>query len=353
MTMKLPLDALCFSLVRKFTRLVLPLAFCASLAAQTPSFVFFDAPGAGSGDEQGTVSAALNQSGVVTGHYVDSARATHGFLRQGNGVIVEFDAPGLTNTTPVAINDAGQIVGTGLRVTTFNALTHGFLRTPQGHFIAIDVPGAGLTLPMGINHNGQVVGEYTTLVGFQRGFIREVNGTYTTFDDPDGGTEDGEGTIPTAINDSGEVAGYYVDSTLHTHGFVRDQFGVVTSFDPPNGSSTTAYSINSAGDVVGSYLDSNLGFIAYLRDSAGNFTPFSMPNAGSTFARSINDLGVIVGDVSRGRLFGGFQRDASGNFTGITVPVPSEGTQVVAINNSGRIAGYYADLSNVQHGFVK
>ncbi len=54
----------------------------------------FDAPGAGTGVDQGTQSFAITPGGDVTGFYFDATSAVHGFLRDANGLITTFDLPG-------------------------------------------------------------------------------------------------------------------------------------------------------------------------------------------------------------------------------------------------------------------
>ena len=58
------------------------------------SFTIFDAPGAGTGNFQGTRAYAINPSGTITGFFIDSANAAHGYVRSAQGVITVFDAPG-------------------------------------------------------------------------------------------------------------------------------------------------------------------------------------------------------------------------------------------------------------------
>lgn len=44
-------------------------------------FTVFDAPGAGKGTWQGTLTAAITREGAITGYYVDANDVVHGFLR--------------------------------------------------------------------------------------------------------------------------------------------------------------------------------------------------------------------------------------------------------------------------------
>jgi hypothetical protein len=53
----------------------------ASLLAQTPSFVSFDALDTGTGTNQRTFPACMNDEGVIAGTYTDSALHSHGFVR--------------------------------------------------------------------------------------------------------------------------------------------------------------------------------------------------------------------------------------------------------------------------------
>jgi hypothetical protein len=55
--------------------------------------VSFDAPGAGTGFNSGTVPISINSAGKVAGYYDDAERGIHGFVRTSNGAITAFDAP--------------------------------------------------------------------------------------------------------------------------------------------------------------------------------------------------------------------------------------------------------------------
>ena len=52
-----------------------------ALLRPAPTIITFDAPGAGTGPGQGTLSFAINPAGLITGFYVDAGDAIHGFLR--------------------------------------------------------------------------------------------------------------------------------------------------------------------------------------------------------------------------------------------------------------------------------
>jgi hypothetical protein len=74
----------------------------------------------------------MNEANIVTGWWLDTNNASHGFVRAPDGRITKFDAPGAgtgagQGTTPENINDAGTI--SGLYVDNSN-VTHGFIRLP-------------------------------------------------------------------------------------------------------------------------------------------------------------------------------------------------------------------------------
>ena len=127
---------------RKNCRLLTPaLAVCLALSALAlaPSgtawgatITPFDAPGAGTGAQQGTIASSINDVGAITGYYTDANLVYHGFLRAHNGKITTFDAPGAGTNSPqgtvsYSINSAGVIAGYYQDASSVN---HGFLRTP-------------------------------------------------------------------------------------------------------------------------------------------------------------------------------------------------------------------------------
>src|SRR6266496_2766750 len=50
-----------------------------------PTITTFDAPGAGTGPGQGTITFAINPAGTISGRYADAGDAIHGFVRTPDG----------------------------------------------------------------------------------------------------------------------------------------------------------------------------------------------------------------------------------------------------------------------------
>ena len=341
----------------RFFALMAPIVLCAaSLPAQTPSFVTFDAPDAGVGNLQGTVPTCISRGGVIAGYYLDVTSKSHGFFRQSNGLITEFDVPGLASPSVLGINSHGQIVGNGSRASSSGNTVHGWLRNPNGHFVLIDPPGTTFTSPAGINDAGEIAGTWVDAAGVLHGFLRAANGTYTTLDDPDGTQSITEGTQSFALNGNGAVVGNYDDTnTADVRAYVRDQFGNYTNFDAVAGGSLEVFpiAINLGGQITGSYYNSGPGTHSFLRDASGGVTDFDMPGATDTVPSGMNDSAVIVGEWFDGHTNRGFQRDASGTLTSFFAPGPNQGTYPAGINNNGKITGYYWDTANTAHGFLK
>ena len=57
------------------------------------------------------------------------------------------------------------------------------------------------------------------------GFVRNKKGTITSFDAPDAGTGNGQGTSGNSINTAGDITGNYFDASNVGHGFVRTPYG--------------------------------------------------------------------------------------------------------------------------------
>src|SRR6266404_4488712 len=234
-------------------------------------FTVFDAPGAGTGLGQGTFPLnspqLINSNGAITGYYVDSAFVRHGFLRDENGVITTFDAPGAgtgvnQGTQSFAISPGRDI--TGFYFDGTNAV-HGFLRDKKGVITTFDLPGAGTgpfegTYGGGFTPNGTILGVLIDADFVNHGFLLDKNGALTTFDAPDAGNVPGsfQGTLPWGINTNGAIAGYYVDGTNVNHGFVRDKQGAIVEFDVPGAANMGNWgSIAPNGAVAGFYFDAN------------------------------------------------------------------------------------------------
>ena len=284
--------------------------------------------------------------------------------------LVEFDAPGATTTVSPACgtgcgtialdnNDWGDVVG---GYTDPNVVPHGFLRTANGQFITFDAPGASLgaglnqgTFAYAINDFGAIVGQYQDPNYVYHSFIRNWNGSFTTFDAPGAGSGANQGTLAWSINQLGDTAGSYIDKNNVYHGFARSRSGTMTSFDPAGSVFTYVCEetcLNDSGTITGFYSDAGGGTHGFVRDRSGKITAIDVPGAIGTVAASINPFGTIGGYYLDPNFVGhGFLRKPNGRFS--TFLLTQGSTYPFSINLFGAIAGEYVDVNNMQHGFER
>src|SRR4051812_22598097 len=119
----------------------------------------------------GTSPSALNEQGDVVGSYSDEQGQVHGFLYR-EGQFFTIHVPGSSTTVAVDINMDGTIVG--------NFDSHGYILRGQ-NFETIDAPGGFETSVTAINDQGVVTGlalEPNDFDGRNVGFVRYADGTF-------------------------------------------------------------------------------------------------------------------------------------------------------------------------------
>jgi hypothetical protein len=277
-------------------------------SAGEPRIITIDAPGAGTGQYQGTgcfaytdCSVLINNFGVITGYYLDANNVYHGFVRSPDGKFTSFQAPwadtnpqDFNGTLPNAINDAGAITGEYYDV---NNEEHGFLRSPEGKFTTFDVPGgtAGTTSPIALNLEGAIVGYYMDQNDGFQGFLRNPDGTFASWTAPGGCTStpsDGcFGTAAFGINVFGFIAGGSEDDSGNFvgHNLIRSPHGKFTLVTVPaagtgpyqgTGSPGSSVPINVFGAIASYYIDANNLVHGYLRNPLGEITTYDVPGEG-------------------------------------------------------------------------
>jgi hypothetical protein len=334
------------------------------------NYIIVDAPGAGTGDGQGTALQAVNSSMVSSGFYIDSSYNNHGFVRAFDGTITSFDVDGpMSQTTATWMNNNGVVVGDYIDQGT--GAQNGFALAPDGTLITF---GAGTetndgTTTNSISDKDEVVGDYIDLNGDEvfHGFLL-ANDAIESFDAPGAGTGAGQGTEGFDVNVTGAIVGPYFDANNVSHGFVRAKNGAFTSFDAPGagsnaGQGTTAEGENSKGAVVGYYIDAGNVNHGFIRQPGGAIATFDAPDAGTsagqgTIGFELNSKGNATGYyIDADGVLHGFERATNGTIVEFDAPgagTGSElGTAATDISKSGVIAGQIADDSYVYHGFLR
>jgi hypothetical protein len=257
--------------------------------------------------------------------------------------VVTFDIPGEEIDTPMIMNDSGQV--TGLASDASGA--HGFLRQPDGNIVMFDVSKAQATVPTGISATGVITGCYYGPGNQANGFERAVDGTITTFK-----ARGARVTSPQGATSNGWSVGMWATNRGEPiyQGFLRSPSGKKQEFSVPNEpGGTVPVAVNNALTVVGeAYLLRSEADHAFIRTVDGTVT--LLPDG--LYVVAINDSGTIAG-ISPYPTQEGFVRASDGTITPIAAPNDPMGTYTVAINNSGTVAGDFTDSSGIIHGFLR
>jgi hypothetical protein len=186
--------------------------------------------------------------------------------------IITFDAPGAgtipnpwgMGTRAFRINDLGVILGW---YVDDNELHHSYLRALDGTIKTIDDPVAATGFCQGtnawnLNQDGTVTGNYEDASNVFHGFLRTPEGRFTTIDVPGAGTTGATcGALGTATgnsNPAGTIAGFYGDASGVAHGYVRTRNGWITTFDLPARSTRSRISAQPSSTRPGRSRDTTM-----------------------------------------------------------------------------------------------
>ena len=259
----------------------------------------FDVPGV---SLAGTSPIAINSACEITGYYYDSKFIARGFLRDPNGTITVFDAPGAGDTPyqqgtfPVGINDRGVVIGF---FVDKQLSTHGFIRWPDGKFTVFDVAPelGGETAATSINSEGTIAGVFQGKDAQNQGFVRTADGQFSYFKSLDGTTiSDYSNPDRPSINRAGTVAGWYsLNGMTMLRGFARTANGDFEEINAPGATATFVHGINAAGEIAGFFETTSRHTADFIRRRDGHFVIFEPPGSTETQATDINDKGNVVG----------------------------------------------------------
>jgi len=274
--------------MRRITSTLLLLSALAGtplLAAADPRYAVTTVAGADS------YAYDINNLGQVVGAMAAGAD-THAFVWSG-GALTDIGLQFAGSSDAAAINDHGQVVGTGG--------AGGYLYS-GGSVTAIPRDGSGA---YGINNGGMVVGEMW--VATPEGDMRRHGYSYLD------GTVTDLGTLPIgddsrafAVNSAGDIVGAAASVVNGAPNWPNDPFlyhnGVMTDLGTLGGIWSGATAINDLGQIVGYAgmpFDPDTGNLypssAFLYDGGVLHNLGSLAPGADSGARDINNLGQIVG----------------------------------------------------------
>jgi hypothetical protein len=222
------------------------------------------------------------------------------------------------------------------------------------------------------------MGTYVDANNVSHGFLRDSNGTFTTFDVPGALQQPFSfATVPIDISPDRTIFGGYVDVNFDGHGFLRTASGAFTEINGPGGtpigiqapfSQALNLGINPEGVITGTYFEPISGnpfggnYRVFVRAPDGTFTTFDAatypPCCIWSFPSAINPAGTITGSFNDGfNVNHGFVRTSDGTVTTFDAPGAATGhgqlgTVPLSITPAGVIMGKYFDANNGTHGFL-
>ncbi|HTT98158.1 MAG TPA: hypothetical protein VMF58_08910, partial [Rhizomicrobium sp.] len=136
-------------------------------------------------------------------------------------------------------------------------------------WLTIDPPGSGQTMPLAITGNSLIAGWYADNVTHTKhGFVRNRDGTFTSFDAPDATAD----TVAYGVNTEGVVTGNYttlIGGLQYAEGYLRAPNGAIIEFQVPGQRYVTPQAINRRGEIVGMAQSDSGPSISFLRTPTG------------------------------------------------------------------------------------
>ena len=171
---------------------------------------------AGADAELNASAVAVNNAGQIVGSSPGAGFASvrHAVLWDASRMIRDLGTLGGTNSAAIDINDAGQVIGSSQ--IAGDAATHFFLwsaATGMQDLNAVISPA--LTSVVEINEAGQITGTYTAASGHSHAFLYTPGRGLR-----DLGTLGGAMSAPTGLNDNGQVVGSSTTAGGATHAFL-------------------------------------------------------------------------------------------------------------------------------------
>jgi len=202
---------------------------------------------------------------------------------------------GGTLSQAVAVNAAGQVVGTSRTATA--SQQHAFL-WQKGLLSDLGTLGGQSSGARAINDVGQVVGSSTTASGQSHAF-RWANGVMS-----DLGTLGGAESAALALNDAGQIVGVSTTASGESHAFLWAN-DVMTDLGTLGGNWSEPAAINQAGQVVGRSVTRFVTYPENFDFRAVLWRPMTTPEWIEALAGQVNDLlaaGTLTQDQADGLL---------------------------------------------------
>ncbi len=259
------------------------------------------------------------------------------------------------DSTPIAINDSGQVTGYSSVTPGTHNPQHAFSWTFAGGMVDLGTLGGSESQASALNSGGEIVG-FSDLPGDASSvaFKWTPGGTMEALSGLPGATYSGAN----AVNDSGLIVGYSdVDGVAHAvswspSGQITD-LGFLPGGDQITYPSADATGVDNNGDIVGtSSSGSNLNGNghAFLLPAGGSMISLEQDSWVYSKAVDIDSSGEVTGfgnPTDNPVTEDAFVYTTAGGFDQITHSGPASGYEVAGISDSGFVAG----ITSGQHAF--
>ncbi len=260
--------------------------------------------------------------------------------------MIDLGTLGGPYTTPVALNNNGQVVGYSTP-TSNPSITRAFSWTQAGGMIDLGTIGGNFTISgaCAVNASGQVAGGIVTsdYSAYRAFFWTQAGGMV------DLGTLGGNyWSMARAMNDSGQVVGESITANGKYHAFSWTREGGMIDLGTLGGTYSGATAVNNQGQVVGCSSiagDRIVHAFSWTREGGmidlGTLGPF-----GGTYAVAVNDNGQVVGWND---MYDAFSWTQEGGMIDLGNLGVEGGSIATAVNISGQVVGY-AETSDPNQG---
>jgi probable HAF family extracellular repeat protein len=293
-----------------------------------------------------STALALNERGQVVG-WADSKGARHAFLWQGGKMRDLGTLPAARSRVSqgYAINDRGQVAGdTAGRVGFAPPSGHAFV-WQSGRMSDLGTLGGAWSEVADINEAGQVVGNSAFRGELARAYLWE-RGRMT-----DLGAFDGRQSYAWAVNERGQVVGsseYDEEGNFHA---VLWEDGTLRDLGTLGGPYSSARAVNERGQIVGSAeYSSDSDSHAFLWQE-GTMRDLGTLGGSSSNAVAVNERGQVVGnsDNRKGAEHAFLWQDGGMRDLGT---LGGSWSRAVGINERGQVIGTSETRTGGRHAFL-
>jgi probable HAF family extracellular repeat protein len=246
--------------------------------------------------------------------------------------LTDLAEPSFMDSSPVGINNTGQVVGDAHVNGNGRAFLH-----DNGTITVLPTLGGDNAGTGGINSTGQIAGSSQITGDAVADAFIYSGGVLTDLGQPFGGTQ----LSTYAINNSGQIAGAAsLTGDMASHAF-RYNNGMMQDLGTLGGSTSIAYGINSAGDVVGESQISGDGDSHAFIVKNGTMSDLGTLGGSYSYAYGINGAGQIVGVSGISPFQGGWDRAfiySNGTMTDLG-SLGGRTSYAFGINASGQVVG--------------